>query len=231
MSTRVRQAFQSAAGAAGGGPPVFNYEDSGVVGGSGTSHTFSAAGIGDADANRYVIVGVGVYMNTNTAASAISVTVGGQSTTAAATTVNQRNILGIYVTDAPVTSGTTADIVVSTSSSSFQAKGFGTYSAINIDSTSATDTLSATANGSGSIDVLNEGAVIGFGSSRGYFGYGGYAVSWTNLTNDFDLNGYNFGVGYRLSGSSTVATSDTTVSPSWTFNDAYHPALIIASFR
>lgn len=218
--------------AAGGGPPVFNYEDSSVVGGGGaTSHTFSAAGIGDADANRYVIVGVGVYMNTSTSPTAISVTVGGQSTTAAATQQNQRTILGIYVTDAPVTSGTTADIVVSTSSNNFSEKSFGSYSAINIDSTTPTDTLTATGNGSGSIDVLNEGAVIGFGSSRGYFGYGGYAVSWSNLTNDFDLNGYNFGVGYRLSGSSTVAASDTTVSPSWTFNDPFHPAIVIASFR
>jgi hypothetical protein len=210
------------------GDPTFAFSSSAVQGSSGTSKTFSAFGIGAADSQRRVIVVVGFYSSAANTLS--SVTVGGQSTSIVVTRANDRNTVAICVTDSPVTSGTTADIVI-TASGSISEAGIGTYSAINLASTTPTATASTiTVGGSQSLTVDKGGILIGVGGMRGFNGEGG-GMSFSNISQDFFRDGYSTSVGYRIGAGSHVSISNQSRSVSISMTDEFHPAMAFASFR
>jgi hypothetical protein len=77
-----------------------------------STYTFTSIGIGAASSNRYVVVAVG---QRGVAEASATVTVAGQSCTQLAETGTGAK-LHLFITDAPVTTGTTATVVVSCSS-------------------------------------------------------------------------------------------------------------------
>lgn len=213
--------------------PVFTYVASSLsTTPNTTSKTFSGFNIGTPSGGRYIVVMVDIYANQN-GTSLSSVTVGGQSTTAVVSAVNGRNIVAICITDAPVSSGTTADIVITTSNNMYEV-GCATYMAENISSTTPTDTgFSTASSGTFNATVLADGAVIGNAGNRGYSGSVGYPITWTNITSNYSIDGYASGIGYRMSGALHVSLSDTTKS--FSFDQGadgwYQPVAVYASFR
>lgn len=230
MSIISRLLTSAAAGAT--KAPVFTYVASSLsTTPNTTSKTFSGFNIGTPSANRYVVVAVNLYANQNST-SLTGVTVGGQSTTICVTVVSGRSIAAICITDAPVTSGTTADIVITTSNNMFEV-GCATYTAENIASTTPTDTGSSiNSTGTFNASILADGAVIASAGNRGFNGFAGYPITFTNITTNFSIDGYASGIGYRAAGASFVSLTDT--SKSFSFNqggDAYQPVAVYASFR
>lgn len=95
-----------------------------------TAQTFSAVSIGTADPKRYVLVAV-CYRNVGTAAAYPAITVGGVSTTVvAAETIDGNAYSYIVITNSPVSSGTTADIVLINNSLSSSRRQLFVYSVI-----------------------------------------------------------------------------------------------------
>ena len=229
MSGILQGLLASVAGTS--GPPEFDYVASTFAQESTSSRTFSAFNIGAADSQRRVVVFVNFYAN-SAGTSLSSVTVAGQSTSIAATVTNGRSVAAICITEGPVASGTTADIVVTASAGFFEI-GISTYRAINLKSTTPTDTDSATASGATrSVSVLKDGCIFGNGGQRGFFGEFG-DITWTNLTRNYFIDGYeSLGIGYRTSGALYVATGgDTNRSVTCNMADEFEPVVCYASFR
>jgi hypothetical protein len=215
-----------------GGAPEFNYLASSLtqLGSVASTTTFSGFDIGTAGGARRVVVFVNFYA-TSSATSLSSVTVAGQATSIAVTATNGRSVSAICITVDPVTSGTTGDVVVTASANFFEV-GISTYSALNLNSTTPTDTDSATSSGvTRAIDVLANGGVFGNGGSRGNTGTGG-SITWTNLTRNYFIDGYDTVIGYRTSGASyTAAGAAETRSVTCTMADEADPVVCYASFR
>lgn len=131
-----------------------------------TTYTFTAAAIGSASADRYVAV---VVSGHHSAARTISsVTVAGQATTVKVsnTTVADDATWAIYLTDAPVTTGTTADIVVTWSAGAFST-GIVQYALTGLQSTTATDSqITDTDAATMNLTVSAGGAAIGGGINK-----------------------------------------------------------------
>lgn len=229
MSGILQGVLASISGAA---LPVFSYVASSLTQTAASTTTFSGFNIGAAGPQRRVIVFVNFYAN-SPGTSLSSVTVAGQATSIAVTATNGRSVSAICITVDPVTSGSTADVVV-TASAAFLEVGISTYSAINLSSTTPTDTDSATSSGvTRSIDVLKNGGIFGNGGSRGLIGTGGGgSITWTNLTRDYFVDGYDTAIGYRISGASYTATGvDETRSVTCAMADEADPVICYASFR
>lgn len=193
--------------------------------------TYSSFSIGSANAGRRVIVLVNAQENAGTTGLSLSsVTVGGQSTTIAVSVVNNRTLSAICITDSPVTSGTTANIVLTFNKNVYQ-NGIATYTAVNLSSATATATATATSNNSSqTVNVSADGCLFGNGGSVGYYGEGGN-ITWTNLTRNYFIDGYPSGIGFRTSGASFVVSSTGGRSVTCSFTDEYEPAVCYASFR
>jgi len=210
-------------------PPEFSYVASTLGQELTTSRTFTSFGIGSADAARRVIVLVNFSASPPTTLS--SVTVGGQATSIVSSVSNSGSVAAICITDNPITSGSTADIVVNTNDNAFQ-MGIATYRAVNLDSTTPTATETATASGqSRSLSVLTGGCIIGNGGNMGFNGDTGDRISWTNLTRNYHINGYDIGIGHRTSGAFFVSSSDQTRSVTCNMTDEFRPVVCYASFR
>lgn len=158
-----------------------NAEDTG----GGTSYTFSSQSIGTADATRIVVVqanSVAIAGNIN------SITVGGISATQAVNINGEDNQrLGIWYASVPT--GTTADVVV-TWSTSMARCGIGVWAMYNADATPHdTDTdfhnFSSSSPTTLSLNVPANGAVISAaqGSASTLYTY-----TWSGLTEDFDTS-------------------------------------------
>lgn len=227
MSGILQGVLASISGAA---LPVFGYVASSLTQVVASTTTFSGFNIGTAGPQRRVVVLVNFYA-LSPATSLSSVTVAGQATSIAVTATNGRSVSAICITVDPVTSGSTADVVVTASANFFEV-GLATYSATNLSSITPTDTDSATLSGvTRSIDVLKNGGIFGNGGHRGFIGTGG-SITWTNLTRDYFIDGYDTVIGYRTSGASYTATGvDETRSVTCTMADESDPVICYASFR
>ena len=164
-----------------------------------TTYTFSSHAIGTAAANRKVVVGVKTFgVNTTTVNS---VTVGGNSAT-------QRVEAGdgfsseVELWDVDVSTGTTADIVVTNGSG----KGGCVVSVWAVYGAAASPTATVTSAASPLALTLSSipagGVAIGWGYNNSSGTY-----TWANLTEDNDAEADG---GYRYSGASDAFATEQT---------------------
>ena len=187
-----------------------------------TTYTFTAHGIGTAAANRYVVVLIAGGANGRTVSS---VTVAGQSCTVISTLTNGVRDAAMAITASPVTSGTTADVVVTWSGGENRCH-IGTYALTGIGSKTPTDTGTDTGSGnrSTSIDILAGGSAIGLMvHSAGTSG----STTWTGLNEDVDTSGD--GVITFSAASLDSSTAQTGLSVSATGSST--SLLIVAAWR
>jgi len=89
---------------------AISYTDSSLDPGNSSDYTFSSAGIGTASSDRYIAVALAGRQASGTPGLS-SLTVGGQSCSELIIENSTTQWSAIWITDSPVTSGTTADIV------------------------------------------------------------------------------------------------------------------------
>lgn len=161
-------------------PVALTFTDSSVNANNLEEYTFNTQAIGTASADRHVIVAL-VY--TEAASDTLtSVTVAGQSCTVVVNSTSGSGDSAIAITDAPVTSGTTATIVCSFSGSGPTNCGIGVYSITGLGSTTPVDTDTTTTDNTGlTLNVEADGAVIGVSSQAS-----GATATWTNITENYD---------------------------------------------
>jgi hypothetical protein len=158
-------------------PPTLTYVTNAISAANLTTYTFSSVDIGAADATRYVIVSV-YGLNTATISSA---SIGGISADIIEQRTNDGLVTGLI--GASVPTGTTADIVV-TFSTGQQRSGIGVWQAINLASTTPTDT--ATDIGTSltlDVNVLDDGFVVAAAHDSGDPNF-----SWSGATARFDVS-------------------------------------------
>jgi hypothetical protein len=130
----------------------------------------------------------------------------------------------MFTTDAPVTSGTTATIVVSTSS--ILHCSIAVYALYGLTSIVPNDTLSVSnaSDPSGSIDVQNGGVLIAM--ARDAFAY---TVTWTGVTEDYDTQ-LESRV-YSGGSAETTVTQTRTVTANFSTNSVYAHMLAASWWR
>ncbi len=170
---------------AGGAAPdaAISYTDSSIDPANSSSYTFSSAGIGTASSDRYIAVALAGRQPSGTPGLS-SLTVGGQSCSEAIIDTNaSTQWSAIWITDSPVTSGTTADIVATCNSSNDRLsfgvwaltslRDSGTAKGTDTDASSTAITLEPTTE-SGAVAI----AVTYLPSSGG--------VVWTGVTERYE---------------------------------------------
>lgn len=186
------------AAAAAGGPVVPTFTAY-VSGGIAVSPTFSGVAIGTASANRYVTF---AYVASNdAAATAATATVNGAACTKVAVSTGDGRPCAIFITNAPVTSGTTATIAINTGGNNSDNE-IAVYA---LTGTSAPTTPTVYTDNaaplSQTISIPSGGAAIG---AANLF----TSATWTGLTKDSDGTSGNY--------KGSVASSTTAGSPTVT---------------
>lgn len=149
------------------------YVGTASTGNNSTTFTFSGQAIGTAASDRYVVVAV--LSDATSLQSINSCTVGGAATTRVAN-VSGTECAAIFITNAPVTSGTTADIVINCSGTMTQMQSV--VYVIN-GSPVLHDTLAITGtNPSGSIDAAQNGCIVAIATHEGNT----HTATWTGLS-------------------------------------------------
>lgn len=211
-------------GAEGGGGPaskVYNgYADIGRT--SASSFTDASRSIGTASSTRRVAVCIITGAST---AAINSVTVGGVSCTLVVTaTASDSKKAHIYLSDV-VSSGTTADIVV-TMASATTGVTIWSYSIYDLNSATAVATITDTATAySQSLSVEKDGIAIGVFCVNSFSGN----ITWTGLTEDNDqgvLDDTKIG---SVASLTVTSTSSLTVAASHSTTTAN--VLVAASWR
>lgn len=184
-----------------------------------SSYTYPGVAIGAASPDRYIIVGTGGRNASNRTFN--SCTVGGAATTRL---VHQAtlNHLALFITNAPVVSGTTADIVLSLSGTS-QRNAISVWALRgSLASTTPLDTLNIDASDpSGSLDVEAGGAHVAIAYTNG-----NTTVTWTGVTEDYDVA---FELNTFSSGSDvTAAAAHRTITAN--FSGSNDDRMLAASF-
>lgn len=176
---------------------------------SATTFTFSSTSIGTASSDRLVVVVVeGRQAVADRTVS--SVTIGGVTATIASGTNVPSKYPGCiaYLT---VTSGTTADIVVTFSGSTFGGCGIQVYTLTSLSSTTPVDSDQSgmvASPASVTLTTSSQGALIaGVGGNGGATG----SISWTGPTEDYEVSP---GTGHRVSSASkdNTGTSETVTA-------------------
>ena len=182
------------------GDTSVTFTDSSVNSGSATAYTFSSQAIGTASSDRVVAVGVSAG---NSAAGINTLTVGGVSAVKAIDATNSTETELWY---ASVPSGTTADIVVTFSSSKGRC-GIGVWAltgvtGVGATNTSTSSTATLTVSGRAKDIIL---AVYG--------GKDHASVTFTGLTEDYDEDISGAGSQYQAGGSKKLtATGSNTIT-------------------
>jgi len=162
-------------------PVVAAFTSSGFANPGATTHTFSGVAIGTASADRQIVVhgyntggGGGQVIST--------ITVGGISASKLLEQLHTSNtVSSLWI--ASVSSGTTADIVFSSSASNFDAVAFGAWEVTGAASTTS-DTLGDDAEPStGTINVPANGALFAAGGCNSV---GGATNTWTGVDESFE---------------------------------------------
>jgi hypothetical protein len=185
-------------------------------------HTFAATAIGTASSSRRVVVIASGFADGINAAIA-TCTVAGQACTRVVTEPVGLNLsTAVFITDDPVTSGTTADIVVSPGASLDELR-IGVFT-LTGGPPVVYDTLSlrgSTARNGGGLDVLNNGVTF---AAAHFFNSG--TATWTGATEVYDTDFYT-GASLNNSADQTNRTISLTHSSSANSNDV----LVAVSFR
>ena len=205
-------------------PTVKTYITGASSSGYTTSYTFSSTSIGTASSDRLVVVVVeGRQAVVDRTVS--SVTIGGVS----ATIVSATNVSGRYpgcIAYLTVTSGTTADIVVTFSGSTGSGCAIQVYTLTSLSSTTPVDSdQSGTVASPASVTLTtsSQGALIaGVGGNGGATG----SISWTGPTEDYEVSpatGFrvgsaskdNTGTSETVTATETVATQMRLMAVAW----------------
>jgi hypothetical protein len=201
-------------------PLAVTFTDSDSSGSNNTTYTFTGLSIGTAAATRYVIAGFAAEGGSNPTAAS-SVTIGGVSATLLSGT---GTYAAIYI--ALVPTGTTATVAITLNAEASRC-GVVVWTAANLSSASAQDTLTDTSDPlSGTIDVPSEGAVVAIaahGNSNGHL------FTWTGATEDAE---FDRGTNRTMSGAhAEVAAGETgrTVSATTTTSTDLH--MVAVSLR
>lgn len=154
---------------------------------SNSAFTFTGHSIGDANANRVVVVGVGVF-GASGIGNISSVTVGGNNALQVASILGSGFNARLYIYAIAVSTGTTADIVVSHGTAT--TCGIATYRMISVPLTLRPQHTGSTQKSSGSGTSITasvtrwiDSAVVGF-----VYGVNNGATTFTGLTEDFDID-------------------------------------------
>lgn len=191
-----------------------------------SSYTFSGASIGTAENDRYIVVAVtdsgSTFVN---APTVTAVTVAGQACTKVAEawpnyTSVQR--ITLWITNSPVTTGTTASIVVTLGSTALGA-AIAAWAVYGPSSATPYDTLLVTGAAplSGSIDYPEGGVLI---AAAGFHELTSGTVTWTNATEDFEgSSGTSFEFTVASKDALTQASGQNiSVTQSLVGPEAYH---------
>ena len=95
--------------------PVLTFEAGATTTADLTTATFDGVSIGTADPDRYIVVAAGSRISTATTASDFVITIAGVTASSLVQVVNvsaPRNAVGIFMTNAPVSTGSTTSITV-----------------------------------------------------------------------------------------------------------------------
>ena len=188
--------LMSASAVVGGGISSVDWRDSGFDNTSRTTYTFSNMDIGTADDNRYVVISASMS-STNNVETPTSVTIGGVSAKEIYSYGDESTVvypMSIAYWAALVPTGTTADVVVTYSSSRYAAS-LSVWSIVGMTSTTPYDTasdVSSNQNLSTTISRTTESVVIAttyvvdsYSSST----ISGGNVTWgSDLTEQFDYD-------------------------------------------
>lgn len=188
-----------------------------------TTYTFSSQNLGTADANRYIIVAVCARSSDGSDRNLNSVTVGGVSATVNANSMFSGNTVALAV--AAVPTGTTGDVVV-TFSGGMGNCGIGLYRALDLSSTTAFD--SATASDadpiSANIDIQANGVCVAIAKTDNT----APQCTWTNLTEDYDTA--DGGGNCMSAASDEFASTQTNLNVQCDFTLQTRTVLAVASY-
>lgn len=204
------------------------------------SHTFSNVPIGTASSSRRVIVGASAGTG-----NLATCTVAGQSTTKVVSAhVAGNTSAALFITDEPITTGTTATIVVSTSSGNANHYVISCYRVQGLTSITPSDTDSGTLGGGpgGTITLevdipLGNSGVIGVSGAGGYNGTG-FSAGYGDLSMHIATDGYAsspvvggyWAQGFDRSGEENFEAGDQDFSVACTINDGYKQSSVLAVF-
>jgi hypothetical protein len=189
------------------------------------SYTFSNLNIGTANTNRRVIVGIAVRRNATISPAYPTVTVAGQSCTriigelsSTGTSSAIRVGMAVYITDAAVTSGSTANVVVAYSSGPTMTRCFAsTYSIVKngtlvqesalsgssnptITSTKTSNMVGVAVSGSGTTGTISAPTITGPVSvdyASGIQEAGAYISATVTGAGDIEFDAYGTGATSR----------------------------------
>lgn len=149
-----------------------------------TSYTSSGLAIGDADANRQVYVSLAVATAATDTINLSSVTIGGVTATEVVGITPQfTENRGAFIYRANVTTGTTADVVVTNTTDNLQDVTIAVYSTLDFSTTPADTFETSSRTADITLSNLRDGsAVIAVMSSDA----NGQENNYTNLTVDYD---------------------------------------------
>lgn len=185
-------------------PIEFTYDDEQTDATAQTTKTFSSIGIGVAQSDRIVVAVIHFFGNGG-ARTISSVTIGGVTAT-----IHENDTANQYQTvlvSAVVATGTTGDVVVTSSAGSPSLWACQTYSIRNADSSTPTgsDTIQTTSPSSQTVDInVSEGGIAIVGAS------GSSNTAFDGFTGaDQDFNDATIGIG-NASASRGNLTADST---------------------
>lgn len=175
---------------------------------TGSNPSFTGSAIGTAASDRNIVVAVSsVELAQNIPGAHNSVTVAGTACTRVANVASGTDVNGtrtsLWITNSPVTSGTTGTIAITTGGASFV--GIAAWAVYGLLSTTPSDTVTDTGTTlSGLIDYPSNGIIIAAATNRD--AAPNLTTSWTGATENFDADaGY-----YGFSGASETALSGGT---------------------
>ena len=173
-----------------------------------TTYNFTGLAIGTASNDRYVVVAT----NTTSTVTCNSVSVAGTACTKLVERTNDAT-LSIWITNTPITSGTTATVSVTFSGASTNC-GVVTWAVTGLELTTARDTMSGVGTTlSGTIDVPADGVLIAAATGLD-------SASWTGATERVEQSVDSLVV--SITGASdafATAQTNRTVSVVWTDPD------------
>jgi hypothetical protein len=207
-------------GVGGAEPPTLSYQTTTESGTDTTTYTFAGTAIGAESAARHVVVATAGVAG---AGLINSVTLGGNGMTEVVTVIGGAAMRGgIYILAVPT--GTTASIVVTFANTQNRC-GLAVWALYGLNSATAVDTATATAEGSLNLDTQDGGIVVAYGQLNS----SGQTMAWTGVTADATQTGEN--VKWSASASNVAAETPRTVSTNITPDNGNAQVYMAASFR
>jgi hypothetical protein len=195
-------------------PAAITFADSTASSANQTAYTFSGHAIGTASSDRYVVIAIS-GRDTAATFSVSSVTVGGANCSLAhASAINQTGTgaTEIWITDAPFTSGTTADIIVTWSEGIIR-MGIGVFALTGANGTASAGSNSGHSPSGTVVSTTITIAANGVGVACSQVGEDATAV-WVGLTERYE-EAMESGTHTGSSGAFSTIQSGITVSNTW----------------